>query len=169
MHTERVHKQHSSSCVLLGEPFRVEGKVRKRTIANLTDWPEAVVGGLQRLLRGESVTGSSDDAFEITSSRPHGHVADVLGTIEKLGLPRLLSSLRSREHDLAIAIGEPLSRRVLLPEHEDRGPQRQAHSPLRARRVRAHVFVGMLAHYVPWHVRRHLAPLLFDDDYKAEA
>jgi transposase len=104
MYIERVHNQHSSSCVLLRESFRVEGKVRKRTIANLTDWPEAVVDGLQRLLRGESVAGSLDDAFDITASRPHGHVAAVLGTIEKLGLPRLLASRRSRDRDLAIAM-----------------------------------------------------------------
>ena len=33
-----------------------------------------------------------------------------------------------------------------------------------AGRVRAHVFVCMLAYYVEWHMRRRLAPLLFDDD-----
>ena len=31
-------------------------------------------------------------------------------------------------------------------------------------RVRAHVFLCMLAYYVEWHMRRALAPLLFDDD-----
>jgi len=32
------------------------------------------------------------------------------------------------------------------------------------RRVRAHVFVCMLAYYVEWHMRKALAPILFDDD-----
>ena len=32
-----------------------------------------------------------------------------------------------------------------------------------ASRVRAHVFLCMLAYYVEWHMRRSLAPLLFDD------
>jgi Transposase DDE domain len=32
-----------------------------------------------------------------------------------------------------------------------------------ARRVRAHVFLCMLAYYVAWHMRRELAPLLFED------
>ena len=36
-------------------------------------------------------------------------------------------------------------------------------------RVRAHVFLRMLAHYVEWHMRRALAPLLFDDDDPAAA
>ena len=36
-------------------------------------------------------------------------------------------------------------------------------------RVRAHVFLCMLAYYVEWHMRRALAPLLFDDDDPAGA
>jgi hypothetical protein len=38
-----------------------------------------------------------------------------------------------------------------------------------ADRVRAHVFLCMLAYYVEWHMRRRLAPLLFDDDDTATA
>ena len=38
-----------------------------------------------------------------------------------------------------------------------------------ADRVRAHVFLCMLAYYVEWHMRRKLAPILFDDHDKASA
>jgi hypothetical protein len=38
-----------------------------------------------------------------------------------------------------------------------------------ADRVRAHVFLCLLAYYVEWHMRLALAPLLFDDDDKATA
>jgi transposase len=38
-----------------------------------------------------------------------------------------------------------------------------------ADRVRAHVFLCMLAYYVEWHMRRKLAPLLFDDHDKESA
>jgi transposase len=38
-----------------------------------------------------------------------------------------------------------------------------------ADRVRAHVFLCMLAYYVEWHMREKLAPLLFDDHDKADA
>ena len=38
-----------------------------------------------------------------------------------------------------------------------------------ADRVRAHVFICMLAYYVEWHMRRALAPVLFDDDDKPAA
>ncbi len=36
-----------------------------------------------------------------------------------------------------------------------------------ADRVRAHVFLCMLAYYVEWHMRQKLAPMLFDDEDKA--
>jgi transposase len=36
-------------------------------------------------------------------------------------------------------------------------------------RVRAHIFLCLLAYYVEWHMRQDLAPLLFDDDDKAAA
>lgn len=104
MYVERVHNQHSGSCVLLRESFRVDGKVRKRTIANLTQWPAHVIDGLQRLLRGESVTGNLEESFETTSTRAHGHVAAVLGTLEKLDVPRILASRRTRERDLCLAM-----------------------------------------------------------------
>jgi hypothetical protein len=38
-----------------------------------------------------------------------------------------------------------------------------------AERVRAHVFLCMLAYYVEWHMREMLAPMLFDDDDKPAA
>jgi hypothetical protein len=38
-----------------------------------------------------------------------------------------------------------------------------------ADRVRAHVFLCMLAYYVEWHMRQHLAPMLFDDTDKNAA
>ena len=36
-------------------------------------------------------------------------------------------------------------------------------------RVRAHVFLCMLAYYVEWHMRERLKPMLFDDEYLDEA
>ena len=36
-------------------------------------------------------------------------------------------------------------------------------------RVRAHIFLCMLAYYVEWHMRKDLAPLLFDDEDKVAA
>jgi hypothetical protein len=38
-----------------------------------------------------------------------------------------------------------------------------------ADRVRAHVFLCMLAYYLEWHLRQRLAPMLFDDTDKQAA
>jgi len=38
-----------------------------------------------------------------------------------------------------------------------------------AQRVRAHVFLCMLAYYVEWHMRERLKPMLFDDEYLDES
>jgi hypothetical protein len=38
-----------------------------------------------------------------------------------------------------------------------------------AQRVRAHVFLCMLAYYVEWHMREKLKPMLFDDEYVEQA
>lgn len=37
------------------------------------------------------------------------------------------------------------------------------------RRIRAHVFLCMLAYYVEWHLRQNLAPVLFEDDEREAA
>jgi len=112
MYVERVRNQFSSSCVLLRESYRVDGKVRKRTVANLTDWPEHVVSGLQQVLRGESVNGDLESSLEVSATRSHGHVAAVLGTLNKLGLPGILASRRSRNRDLVLAM---IVARILNP------------------------------------------------------
>ena len=39
----------------------------------------------------------------------------------------------------------------------------------RERRVRAHLFVCLLAYYLEWHLRRRLAPLLFAEEGEPEA
>src|SRR5229473_1167960 len=94
MHIESVPNRKSHPTILLRESYRADGKVRKRTIANLTAWPEALVEGLRTLLRGGVALARADQALTISRSLPHGHVAAVLGTAEALGLPTLLRERR---------------------------------------------------------------------------
>ncbi len=91
MHIESVPNRKSHPTILLRESYRADGKVRKRTIANLTDWPEQLVEGLRTLLRGGVALARADEALTISRSLPHGHVAAVLGTAEQIGLPKLLT------------------------------------------------------------------------------
>ena len=104
MYIERVPNRNSPPAVLLRESFREDGKVKKRTLANLSKWPEDIVEGLRILLKGGVALPSMGDAFAILRSRPHGHAAAALGTARRLGLERLLDRRPSRERALAAAM-----------------------------------------------------------------
>jgi hypothetical protein len=78
-------------------------KIRKRTLANLSAWPASQVELLRRVLRGETLV-PPEEAFQIIRTRPHGHVAAVLGTLRRVGLDRLIAAQRSRPRDLVVAM-----------------------------------------------------------------
>ena len=111
MYVERVPNRNSPPAILLREAWREDGRIRKRTLANLSDWPDEKVENFRRLLRGDRLV-SPDEAFSITSSRPHGHVEAVLGTMRKLELPSLIGSKPSRERELVVAM---IAERLLKP------------------------------------------------------
>src|SRR6266852_7132373 len=104
MYIETVPNRGSRPAVLLREGWREDGKVKKRTIANLSDWPEHKVQALAAVLKGKSVVGDVEQAFDIVRSLPHGHVAAVLRTIEKIKLDQLISRSRAPERDLCLAM-----------------------------------------------------------------
>ena len=53
MYIASVPNRNSPPAVLLRESYRDAGKVKKRTLANLTKWPPALVQGLRTLLKGD--------------------------------------------------------------------------------------------------------------------
>ncbi len=112
MYIETVPNRSSRPAILLREGWREGTRVRKRTLANLSDWPAPKIEALRRLLRDEPLV-AADPAFSVLRSRPHGHVAAVLGTLKKLGLDRLLAARRSPERDRSVAL---IVSRVLAPD-----------------------------------------------------
>ena len=85
MYITRVPNRGSPPAVLLRESFRDNGKVKTRTLANLSRWPEHKVDRLHCALKGlPPADWDLSEAFEITRSLPHGHVAAVAGTAEAL-------------------------------------------------------------------------------------
>ena len=105
MYVVRVPNRGSPPAILLRESYREAGKVKNRTLANLSSWPEAKVEALSRVLKGQPPPAADlDEAFEITRSLPHGHVAAVLGTARKLGLDELIDPVPSRHRDLVTAM-----------------------------------------------------------------
>jgi hypothetical protein len=77
MYIERVRNRNSPPTILLRESYRQEGKVHKRTLANLSHCPPELINQLQSLLKGGQAVESGDGTFEITRSLPHGHVRAV--------------------------------------------------------------------------------------------
>jgi hypothetical protein len=277
MYIESVPNRGSPPAILLRESYRDGGKVKKRTLLNLSDWPHERIAGFKMLLNGGTVIPKDQEAITIVRSLPHGHVVATLGTARKIGLDRLLGPNGNRCRDLVLALvvsrildpGSKLAAAGAVAGHRHFQPWRAARSgngrrgralqrprlaggppasyrdgprqtpshrrhagALRrnieqiaaeaaldgiyvvrtslpataldeatavrsykslslverafrciktvdlqvrpvyhwlAERVRAHVFLCMLAYYLEWHMRRCLAPLLYDDTDKAVA
>jgi hypothetical protein len=103
MYVRRVPNRGSPPAILLRESYRDGTKVKTRTRANLSRWPEAKVAALRRVLKGEPL-GAAPARLEILRSLPHGDVAAVLGMTRKLGLERLLPRRPERLARLALAL-----------------------------------------------------------------
>ena len=112
MYIEAVPNRTSPPAILLRESYRENGKVRKRTLCNLSDWPAAYVEGLRGVLKGGTVIPAEHEAFTVIRSLPHGHVAAALGTAHRVGLDHILSRDGNRCRDLILAL---LIGRILDP------------------------------------------------------
>ena len=112
MYVAVVPNRGSPPAILLRQSYREGGKVKNRTLANLSHWPEGKVDDLRRVLKGQPPTLDLTQAFEITRSLPHGHVAAVLGSAQRLGMPELIDPTPSRTRDLVCAM---LAAQVIAP------------------------------------------------------
>src|SRR5271166_67348 len=104
MYIEAVPNRNSPPAILLRESYRDGDKVKKRTLANLSDWPSELVEGLRTLLKGGKAVSPDKDPVTILRSLPHGHVAAALGTLRALGVDRLLGPAGHRCRDLVVAM-----------------------------------------------------------------
>jgi transposase len=103
MYVERVPNRNSPPAILLRESYREGDKIKKHTLANLSDWPAAKIEALRRVLRNEAVAPAGEEGLTLLRSLPHGHVAAVLGMLRKLGLEGLLSQ-SGRQPERAVAL-----------------------------------------------------------------
>jgi hypothetical protein len=107
----RTHGGRRYRYYLLRRTYRDGGKVKHETLGNLSRLPAATIALIRRAVRGD-VLVAPDDAFDIIRSRSHGHVAAVVGTLRKVGLPVLLAATRGRDRDLVEAL---IAARLLDP------------------------------------------------------
>ena len=63
MYIESVPNRNSPPAILLRESYRDAGKIKKRTIANLSDWPTEIVEGLRTLLKGGKVAPADQESI----------------------------------------------------------------------------------------------------------
>jgi hypothetical protein len=106
MYIQVIPNRGSPPAILLRESYREGGKVKKRTLLNLTHWPPELLEGFKALLKGGTVipAPASPEVFTIHRALPHGHVAAVLGTLRQIGLDRILGPQGNRCRDLVIAM-----------------------------------------------------------------
>ena len=101
-----IPNRNSPPAVLLREGYREDGKVKTRTLANLSHLSPEKIEALKAVLKGAPV--GAEPIPE--TSLPHGHVLAVTGMIRKLGLDTLLNGKRHpmRERALALIAGRIL-------------------------------------------------------------
>ena len=87
MYIHTVPNRNSPPAVLLREGFLVDGKVKNRTLANLTHWPVERVEALRRALRGEfdGVAGEAQCGAIFGVQFALKQLADQLGISRALG------------------------------------------------------------------------------------
>lgn len=115
--------------LLRQDHHRVGKRVVKKTLANITDWPDHVVEGL-RVLPKRGALDDSGQGCRITGSPPHGHVAAVPGTLRKPGLDRLIACRPSPQPQCIVAMN---CARAIDP--------RSKLAAVRKKKARAHIFL----------------------------
>src|SRR3954468_2297548 len=127
MFIQVIPNRGSPPAILLRESYREGGKVKKRTLLNLTHWPPDLLAGFKAPLKDGTALPAppSPEVFTIRRALPHGHVAAALGTLRQIGLDRILGPDGNRCRDLVIAmvaarLTEPTSKlataKALSPE-----------------------------------------------------
>jgi transposase len=108
---ERKHGERTYVSYLLRQSYREGGKVKHRTLANLSHLPEPLLDVVRRSLQGE-VFVSVNESIRTVQSKPHGHVEAILTVCRNLGVESLLASKPSRERSLVLAL---IVQRLLFP------------------------------------------------------
>lgn len=111
MFIARVPNRNSPPAILLRESYRVNGKVKSRTLANLSKLPGEAIEVLRRSLKGEQLVPATE-AVDVVASPHHGHVQAVMRSLQRLELMRCIDSRPSRERDLVVAM---IVARILAP------------------------------------------------------
>src|SRR6266568_2642710 len=109
--TKRKYKDQVYCTHLLRRSYREGGTVKNETLGNLSHLPDELIEIIRRSLQGETFVPAAQ-AFEISRSRPHGHVQAVALAMQRLSMASLIASQPCRERDLVLAM---LASRIIDP------------------------------------------------------
>lgn len=107
-----IPNRNSPPAILLRESYRENGKVKSRTLANLSMLPSHAIDALRQSLKGEQLVALSQESLQIIDSPQHGQVQAVLDTMKRLRIGELIHARRSPERDLVVAM---IAARVIEP------------------------------------------------------
>ena len=130
MYVESIPNRNSPPAVLLREAYREDGKVKKRTLANISCLPTEVIEGLKVLLKGGVAVPSAEEVFTVERSLPHGHVAAVLGSALACGADGWFGGapVPLRKTLLALVVARIVSPGSKLATHRQLRDDTAAHS-----------------------------------------
>ena len=109
--TTRRYKDQVYRTHLLRRSYREGGTVKNETLGNLSHLPESLIDIVRRSLQGETFVPVGE-AFEVVSSRGHGHVQAVARAMQRLDFASLIAAKPSRERDLVRAM---VAARIVAP------------------------------------------------------
>src|SRR2546430_15562608 len=104
MYVAIIPNRGSPPAILLRESYREAGKIKNRTLANLSRWPAERIEHPRAVLRGDNLLPAAG-GVETARALPHGHVLAALGTARRIALDTMLPRRAPhRRRDLALAL-----------------------------------------------------------------
>ena len=114
MYVARVPNRNSPPAILVREGYREDGKVKNRTLANISKLPLHAINVLDQALKGKQMIAAEDDITIVEDgSKTHGNVEAVLKTMRRLGFAQLINSRRSKQRDLVVSM---VAARIINPQ-----------------------------------------------------
>ncbi len=98
MFIQRIYKKTKKktySSVVLMENYREDGKVKHHIISNLSRWPERLVSGLEKLIKGQEITTIAD--LKLGTGKSFGAILMVSEIAKRLGITQALGNSKQAE------------------------------------------------------------------------
>ena len=114
MYIATVPNRNSPPAILLRESYRENGKVKSRTLTNLSNLPPPAIEMLRLHFKGQNLVPAEQTLEIIEDGSPaHGHVDAVMIAMRRLGFSTLISTRPSRQRDVVVAM---VTARILQPK-----------------------------------------------------